>query len=155
MRQAADWEPLLGLPNPTASRSLCFPAAINKSIVFSHAAPTLTTSRPLLLIRLGRDACRGLPPCPCYYCSVNTHPPHQRRSSHDATAPITTALGLAQRCLCSFTEIQVRPLRHSRYSNQRYCIISNLLCLVASRYAQMFISVDAVRSSSPSIQRPY
>jgi hypothetical protein len=68
-------------------------------------------------------------------------------------APITGQLGPTERCLCSFTEIQVRPLRHSRYSNQTYGIMSNFAGLKLSQPTQMLISVDAVCSSSPSIQR--
>lgn len=79
--------------------------------------------------------------------------PHRQRSSQTPLGAYHRQLGPTERCLCSFTEIQVRPLRHSRYSNQTYGIISNFAGLALSQRTQMLISVDAVCSSSPPIQR--
>ena len=98
-----------------------------------HRSSSPTHRQPLCsLYGWERDAGRGLPPC-SFYCSVDTHNAHRHRSSRTPLGAYHCQLGPTERCLCSFTEIQVRSLRHSRYSNQTYGIISNLAGLKLSQ----------------------
>jgi hypothetical protein len=136
---------LLSLP----AGSLVNKSPINNHLLLPTTAPC-NDLKALLLIRLGRDACRRLPPC-FYYCFVNSLPAAATALHGRHSAPIILALANRR----GLHEIQVRRLRHSRYSNQTYCIMANFLCLIVSQGTQMLISVDAVRSSGPSIQRPY